>query len=132
QFKIRGFDVNFEKEWQRIDFGEIMQKEFGIDVYNTTVEEVEKVYADRGITDEFEMNLPRGIDYLWKTLRRTIAGPAFLINHPAYLSPLAKPKADNPAVTERFQPIIAGSELGNGWSESNSPEVQLQAFLDQQ
>lgn len=65
-------------------------------------------------------------------IRKTVAGPAFLINHPKYISPLAKAKIEELHIAERFQPIIAGSELGNGWSENNNPLDQLKDFLEQQ
>ncbi|HEU0266496.1 MAG TPA: amino acid--tRNA ligase-related protein, partial [Candidatus Saccharimonadaceae bacterium] len=38
----------------------------------------------------------------------------------------------DPRVTQRFHPVIAGSELGNGFSELNDPIDQLNRFVDQQ
>ncbi|MFZ5424663.1 MAG: lysine--tRNA ligase [Patescibacteria group bacterium] len=131
-FEIRGFSVDFSKKWERIDFAEIMKKHYGINVYSTSVEEVSVVLKKHNIKIEFDMNVARGIDYLWKNLRKDIAGPAFLINHPKFLSPLSKSKVENPKITERCQPIIAGSELGNGWSELNDPLDQLDRFTAQQ
>jgi len=72
------------------------------------------------------------MDTLWKAIRATISGPAFLVNQPKFVSPLAKSHPDNPELTQRFQVIIAGSELGNGYSEINDPQDQLDRFLDQQ
>lgn len=71
-------------------------------------------------------------DTLWKYCRKSIAGPAFLINHPKLVSPLSKSKDDNPELTERFQIIIAGSEVGNGFSELNDPLDQRKRFEEQQ
>lgn len=131
-FHIRGFDVDFSKNWQRLDFSELMQQKYGLDIHNTTVEEVGSLLQKHNIKGEFKNNLIRGVDNLWKNLRKDIAGPAFLINHPKYLSPLSKSHPDAPHITERFQPIIAGSELGNGWSELNDPLDQLERFQEQQ
>jgi lysyl-tRNA synthetase class 2 len=86
----------------------------------------EKIPESEGV------NIQRAVDSLWKKIRKTIAGPAFLINHPKYISPLSKAKAEERHIAERFQPIIAGSELGNGWSENNSPMDQLEDFMIQQ
>ena len=77
-------------------------------------------------------NRERLIDTLWKYCRRQIAGPVFLVNHPKLVSPLAKAKVDNPELTERFQIIIAGSEVGNGFSELNDPVDQAERFRLQQ
>jgi lysyl-tRNA synthetase class 2 len=49
-----------------------------------------------------------------------------------FISPLAKTNQDNPNTVQRFQPIIAGSELGNGFSELNDPIDQLNRFMEQQ
>lgn len=132
KFSIRGFDVDFSKKWERIDFAEIMHKHYGLDIHNTTVEEVGELLKKHKIKGHFDKNVNRGIDNLWKHLRKDIAGPAFLINHPKSLSPLSKSKVDDPKIVERCQPIIAGSELGNGWSELNDPLDQLARFEDQQ
>src|SRR3989344_1510474 len=111
---------------------EFVKKQFDIDVVKTSVSEIEKVCEERGIRNVSDKNLHRSVDNLWKELRKTVAGPTFLINHPKYLSPLAKANAESPHITERFQPIIAGSELGNGWSEINDPQDQLERFKEQQ
>jgi lysyl-tRNA synthetase class 2 len=132
KFTIRGFEVDFSNDWEIIDFSEIMKEKYGIDVFNTSLEEVEEQIQKHGIKKDFGTNVNRGIDNLWKNIRKDIAGPAFLINHPKFLSPLAKANADKPHMTERFQPIIAGSELGNGWSEINDPQDQLARFKEQQ
>ncbi|NLE30653.1 lysine--tRNA ligase, partial [Candidatus Dojkabacteria bacterium] len=87
---------------------------------------------EKGIEIEGEINRNRMIDNMWKYIRANISGPAFLVNHPVFFSPLAKSQKDNPKLTERFQVIIAGSELGNGYSEINDPQDQLERFAQQQ
>jgi lysyl-tRNA synthetase class 2 len=71
------------------------------------------------------------IDTLWKQIRKSIAGPVFLINHPVEVSPLAKRKEENPKLVERYQVILAGSEMGNGYSELNDPIDQNERFQEQ-
>ncbi len=109
-----------------------MKKNYGLDVHNTTVEEVGALLKKHNIKGDFKNNLERGIDNLWKEVRKKLSGPLFLINHPKYLSPLSKSKVDEPFIVERCQPIIAGSELGNGWSELNDPLDQFDRFKKQQ
>jgi lysyl-tRNA synthetase class 2 len=64
-------------------------------------------------------------------IQPTLIQPTFIVNHPVELSPLAKRHADNPAITERFEAIVAGMEIGNGYSELNDPFDQEQRFLQQ-
>ena len=131
-FEIRGFKIDFSKGWEVIDFGQIFKEKYGVDVYHITKEQVEQLLKDHKIERDFQLNIPRGVDALWKRLRKDIAGPAFLINHPKFLSPLQKPSLEDPSKVERFQPIIAGSELGNGWSEVNDPVDQFDRLSEQQ
>jgi lysyl-tRNA synthetase class 2 len=68
---------------------------------------------------------------LWKYCRKNITGPAFVINHPVIVAPLAKMVNDS-GVVQMFQPIIAGSEVGRGYSELNDPIDQKARFDAQQ
>jgi len=131
-FNIRGFEVDFKKGWKIIDFSKLMKKHYNIDIKNVNLKTVERLLKENDIKIDFDLNVARGIDNLWKNLRKSIAGPAFLINHPKFLSPLAKSNPKKPEIVERFQPIIAGSELGNGWSELNDPLDQYERFMEQQ
>jgi lysyl-tRNA synthetase class 2 len=72
------------------------------------------------------------VDTLWKYCRRKISGPVFLTGHPKLVSPLSKSMKKNTELTERFQVIIAGSEVGNGFSELNNPIDQRERFEAQQ
>ena len=132
-FNIKGHTVDFSKDWEVIDFNEIINKVYGIkDIYSVSLDEVRAILEKEKISKDDGDNVQRGIDALWKKYRKTVSGPAFLINHPKYFSPLAKAKYDQSHIAERFQPIIAGSELGNGYSENNDPILQLEDFLVQQ
>ncbi len=133
EFEIRGFKVNFSNGWEIIDFAEIMREKYGIkDIYHVSLEKVKSALQKNNIEFDGHLNVPRGVDSLWKNVRKEIAGPAFLVNHPKYLSPLQKPSKESPDLVERFQPIVAGSELGNGWSEVNDPLDQFNRFMEQQ
>jgi lysyl-tRNA synthetase class 2 len=132
-FKIKNFEVDLAKEWEIYDYQSVVKKETGIDVLNTNLDEIEKKLKELKVEyDKKGFNITRGIDNLWKYCRKKIAGPGFLVNLPLEVSPLAKKKKGNPRLVERFQPIIAGSELGNGYSELNDPIDQAERFKEQQ
>lgn len=132
QFKLGNFTVDLEKEWEEWDYVETIQNRYGIDPLNTTADEVAKKLKEHKLEVEQEGNIARGIDKLWKNIRKDVEGPIWLVNTPLYISPLAKKNTDRPDTTQRFQPVIAGSELGNGFSELNDPLEQLQRFVEQQ
>lgn len=132
KFTSRGHTFDLLDEWEEIDYTEIIKQRHGVDIFTASEEELlEKVKA-AGIKLPGEINRNRLIDNLWKSIRKTISGPAFLVNEPKFMSPLAKSKQENHEITERFHVILGGSELGNGYSELNDPIDQLERFIEQQ
>ena len=123
------FDLH--DEWVRLDYQSEIERQTGINLAHTTVAEITTKLRELGVKYEGE-NLERLTDTLWKYCRKNIAGPAFLINHPKLVSPLAKEVPGQPGSTQRFQPIIAGTEVGNGYSELNDPLEQRARFDLQQ
>jgi lysyl-tRNA synthetase class 2 len=133
KFKIRGFDIDLGKKWEKYDYQETIKKYTGIDILNSNLEEIEAKLQELKIDyDKKGFSTTRAIDNLLKHCRKKIAGPGFLVGVPLVVSPLAKKIKDRPELTERFQPIIAGSELGNGYSELNDPVDQAGRFAEQQ
>lgn len=133
KFKIRDFDIDLSGRWETYDYVQTIKKMTGVDVLKTGTEEIEKKLQELKIEyDKKGFNITRAIDNLWKYCRKQIAGPGFLINEPIAISPLAKRRKDNPELVERFHVIIAGSELGNGYSELNDPIDQEERFAEQQ
>ncbi len=132
QFKLGRFDVDMSGEWEVWDYAEVIKKHYDIDVYDCTIEQVATQLKAHGLEVEKTDSIPRGIDKLWKNIRKDVAGPVWLINTPKFISPLAKSNPDDDRVVERFQPVIVGSELGNGFSELNDPIDQLNRFVEQQ
>ena len=132
QFQLGKFNVDMSGDWEVWDYAEVIKKHYDIDVYNTTIEEVAAKLKEYNLEVEKTDSIPRGIDKLWKNIRKNVAGPVWLVNTPKFISPLSKTNPDNPQAVERFQPVIAGSELGNGFSELNDPIDQLNRFVEQQ
>lgn len=131
-FNTRGFEIDFEKPWQKLDYAGVIKEHYDIDVFDCTIEQVKAKLAEYKLEVEKTDNIPRGIDKLWKKVRAQTGGPAWLINTPLFISPLAKVNDDNPNTVQRFQAVIAGSELVNGYSELNDPIDQLNRFLEQE
>ena len=131
-FRLGRFEVDMSGKWDVWDYAEVIAQHYGIDVYKTTIGEVAAKLKEHSLEVEKTDSIPRGIDKLWKNIRKSVAGPVWLVNTPKFISPLSKANPDNPQSVERFQPIIAGSELGNGFSELNDPIDQLNRFVEQQ
>lgn len=133
EFTHKGLTFDLKDEWVTYDFSKILQEKYTIDVHNTTVDEVEESLKNNEVEyDKKTLSVERGIDLLWKKVRKGLAGPGFLIGIPVYLEPLAKKSKEDARVVERFQVILAGSELGKGFSELNDPIDQRERFMSQQ
>ncbi len=82
-----------------------------------------------GVPDTETMSRPKILDELFQALvERHIKAPTFVLDYPVELSPLAKPKRGNPALTERFELFARGKELANAFSELNDPIDQRRRF----
>jgi len=132
EFESKGHKFDLDADWEEIDYEKIIKDTHGIDVHKSSEEKMFQVLKKQDIKLEGAINRARLADNLWKTIRKGIAGPAFLVREPKFVSPLAKSFADDERVTERFHVIIAGTELGNGYSELNDPIDQYERFLSQQ
>ncbi len=132
-FMVKDFTIDLGKNWELYDYCTLINKEFGIDPLETTAEEVRGILESHSISyDSNGFNIERGVDLLWKQIRKSLGGPGFLLGVPAYLEPLAKRSDKNPKIVERFQVILGGSENGKGYSELNDPIDQAERFGHQQ
>ena len=130
KFAVRGHSFDLAGLWPEIDYGAEIKKQTGVDIQTTSEKEMQKKLKDLKV--EFDgVNRERLVDSLWKYCRKNISGPAFLVNHPVLVAPLAKMVADNDKTVQMFQPIIAGSEIGKGYSELNDPIDQRARFEEQ-
>jgi lysyl-tRNA synthetase class 2 len=131
-FTKNGHTFDLAQPWEKISYPEIIKERFNIDIFTSTDAEMKSILDQNKVKLDGTINRQRMIDNIWKLIRKTLPGPAFLINEPKFMSPLAKSKSDNPELTERYHIILAGSELGNGYSELNDPLDQLARFKEQQ
>ncbi len=131
-FTIHGHEVDFSHEWTDVDFCTTIKEHYNLDPLTCTDEEAVAAAKKAGVNFSEAPNKVRAVDHLWKIIRKTISGPAYLTGVPVFLEPLAKRSTENPEVVDRFQVLIAGSEVGKGYSELNDPQDQESRFEAQQ
>ena len=128
-----GKEINWSGAWPRKDYFELIKEISGEDLAGVTeVADLQKLLQKYKVRYDENMGAGRLIDLFWKKLvRPKVLGPLFLINHPIEVSPLAKKHDTLAGRVQRMQVIVAGSELGNGWSELNDPFDQRERFEGQ-
>jgi lysyl-tRNA synthetase class 2 len=130
-----GTQVDFGEDdvhFPRISFVEILREQYGIDVFRSSIEEIAAKLKEHGLEVEKQDNRQRGLDKLWKNYRKTLAGPAFLVDMPTFMQPLAKVQSNNSELTEQFNLVFGGSEMCKAFSELNDPIDQYERFVEQQ
>ena len=131
KFETHGYKVNLGSKWNEYDYEKTIKKFTDLDIYKANEKEIIKKLEELNVEYKRGVDKWRLIDSLWKYCRKKIAGPGFLINQPIELAPLAKRNEEDKRKVEQFQVIIAGTELGNGYSELNDALDQEERFKRQ-
>jgi lysyl-tRNA synthetase class 2 len=127
----RGTTVDISPPWPRIRFLDALA-ERGIVLGDLSREDLATQAESLGIELRPADGVGKILDSLFGALvEPDLDGPAFIIDHPAVLSPLAKRRRDDPRLVERFEAYLFGKEWGNAFSELNDPRDQRARFEDQ-
>ena len=128
-----GKPLDLTPPWPRLSMVEAVRQYTGIDLgANRDAAQARRLAREAGVevaaraswgevlAELFEQKVA---DRLW--------GPVFITDYPVEVSPLARRRPDDPLLVERFEPYVAGMEVGNGFSELNDPEEQRLRFEEQ-
>jgi len=129
----QGHQINFKTPWPKKTMKELLLKESKIDIDKIKKEELFERLKKIGVKAEKTMPKCKLIDELYKkTVRPKLIQPCFVINHPIEMTPLAKSIEGDLTKAARFQLVIGGLELVNGFSELNDPLEQDRRFKEQE
>jgi lysyl-tRNA synthetase class 2 len=133
KISYQGQVIDFDPEWDRVSIPEAIDEKTGIDIMKITeLEPLQAAIRAANLRVEPKPSWGKQVDELFsECVQPLLIQPTFILDHPVPLSPLAKKRPDQPLLTERFEPVIAGMELGNAFSELNDPLDQEQRFLEQ-
>lgn len=138
QLEYQGTHIDFDQEWPRYSFRDLILKDSGIDIdkYETREELLKAIY-DSGVRFDDGVDFKKAgrgtlIDLLYKKVSRpALVNPTFITHHPLDLSPLARKNDENSEVVDRFQLVINGWEVINAYSELVDPVDQKERFIQQ-
>jgi lysyl-tRNA synthetase class 2 len=128
-----GRELDLTTPWRRATLAELVTEATGFSLsVRSPREDLERVAAEVGITVEKSWGPGKILLEIYeKTTEAGLWGPVFVIDYPAEVSPLARRHRDGPDLVERYEPVIAGRELGNGFTELIDPDDQRARFVEQ-
>ncbi len=129
-----GVEVNWSGDWNKYDYVQLFQEQTDLDLLSCKDIDLKKYADNNHIAYENFARRGRLIDLIFKKkVRPTLQTnkPAFLINQPIELEPLAKRDPKNPKLVQRLQILAYGTELGKGFGELNDPLDQRLRFEEQ-
>ena len=129
----QGHTLNFKAPFKRIRMVDAIKEVTGKDVEAMkTFEEVKACATELGIKLEDEKTRGKVINTIFEEkVEHTLIQPTFVIDYPVEISPLTKAHREKPGEVERFELMVAGRELANGYSELTDPLDQRARLEDQ-
>ena len=126
----QGKEIDLTPPWRRWSYHQAILEVNSLDP---------SVFQDRNKAVEVAKKLNVAVDPKWplfnivneifeETVEPNLQQPTFITDYPIEISPLARRKDTNPALTDRFELYIAGREIANAFSELNDPLDQRERF----
>jgi lysyl-tRNA synthetase class 2 len=132
EFIYEGKQINFSSPWKKISMIEAIKDKTGVDVMMSSASELREKGRSMGIDIKTSDSKGKIIDEIFSAVvQPDLIQPAFIIDYPVELSPLAKKHRTKEGLVERFEAYIGGREICNAFSELNDPIDQKERFEEQ-
>jgi lysyl-tRNA synthetase class 2 len=130
EFSFGGQRIDLTPPWPRRDLLDMLEERLGERVHpSMPVEDLRKISEAHDVAYLPSWGPGKLVFELYdKVLMSQTAGPVFIYHYPTEVSPLARRSLEDPTVTDRFELVIVGRELANGYSELNDPDEQAKRF----
>jgi lysyl-tRNA synthetase, class II len=130
EFDFGGERVDLTPPWPRRDLLDMLEERLGQRVHpSMPVDHLRQVCGAHDVPYQPSWGPGKLIFEIYdKILMGQVLGPVFIYHYPTEVSPLARQSLEDPTVTDRFELVIGGRELANGYSELNDPDEQARRF----
>ena len=131
----QGRDLDLTPPWRRASMADLIEEYAGVRVdLRTPVEKLRALVAEHGgaVGDKDLGGPGKWITELYEQVAESkLWDPTFVVDFPKEVSPLARDHRELEGMVERFEPVVAGRELGNAFSELTDPDDQRARFEEQ-
>lgn len=127
-----GVEVDFEKEWPRLRFPDLLKENANFDMFAASMDEIKQEAIKWGMEKDEAEKTGKGnlLDFIFKkSSRKNIIHPTFVLDYPSDLKPLAQQNGDGTATV--CQLIIGGAEITNQYLELVDPLVERKLLEEQ-
>jgi lysyl-tRNA synthetase class 2 len=127
--RYRGHEVELKAPWRRIKLVDALEQH-GLSTRDA--DELRSRLHERGVDTTHDQSWAQLVDHaLSHFVEPALIEPTILHDYPVELSPFARTTDEDPAIVERFEYFVGGTELGNAFSELNDPGEQAARFEQQ-
>jgi lysyl-tRNA synthetase, class II len=132
-FEYDGRVLDLTPPWRRASMPELIEEHAGVRVaVDMPIDELRVICDEHGVPYKDDWGAGKLVLELYeKTTESNLWGPVFVVDYPKEVSPLARDHRELRGMVERFEPIVAGRELGNAFSELTDPDEQRARMEDQ-
>jgi lysyl-tRNA synthetase, class II len=132
KISYQGKEIDLKSPWQKLTMKDAIKKYADIDVDTLDDEALKNIMRNFNIEYENDYSRGKAIQLIFEELcEDKLFEPVFIMDHPKESTPLCKKHRKNNELVERFEPYIAGMEMGNGYSELNDPLEQREKLMQQ-
>jgi lysyl-tRNA synthetase class 2 len=129
-------NVNYSQPFRRVSYGELFKNALGFDMTDEArvVQEAQQRHIKTKTTDGKPISTVLIVNELFEEFAEKSVDPSvptFITDYPAAISPLTRPKKDNPSLADRADLFIAGMEIAPHYTELNDPDIQAAKFREQ-
>lgn len=132
KLSFQGQEIDLTPPWPRKPMLAAIKEFSGVDLAGLDDVQARQAAKDRGVEVHPQAGYGKVVEEFFDVfVEPRLIQPVFITDHPVEVSPLAKRKGDNPALTDRFEPFMVTWEMANGFSELNDPIDQQRRFQEQ-
>ena len=125
-------EIDYSRPFDRVKYGELFSRVLGFEMTDSakvrakagelTIKNADKLDDWLLVNEVYEHFCEPTLDP---------SRPTFVTDYPSAVSPLTRPQRDRPELCERWELLVAGTELGTAYTELNDPDVQRAKFTEQ-
>ncbi|CAI2200048.1 12369_t:CDS:1, partial [Funneliformis geosporum] len=134
EFEFNSHNVSLKENFRKLSMIEAIKEHAEIDFsqINSLEQALELAQKHNLRLEKFQKSIGHIIlAFFEEFVEKKLIQPTFIYDYPIEVSPLAKSKAENEDIADRFELYIGGLEFANGYSELNDPIEQKKRFEEQ-